>query len=151
MTEAIFRDSEGLGWQITINYGDILRVMRHVQTPEGKPVDLCRMAETGDITPVTANLHTLIKTVYYLLQPDIIDYTGMGGNEAQLWFYDRIDANALEQMSAALLEAIANFTPSPTVRAAIMTAGELMTKAQIVTALDILAGQLSESTTTQAQ
>ena len=148
---AIFKDSEGAAWQITIKYGDILRAMRHVQTADNKPLDICYMAETGELSSITDHIHILVKCVYWLLQPDITDYTGKTGQDAQEWFYSRIDANCLESMSKALLQAIANFTPSPVIKTAILTAGELADKAQIVTALEILAGQLDGSTITPAQ
>ena len=147
---AVYRDSDGTGWQITITYGDIVRVMRHVQTADNRPLDLCAMAETGNLTPVTDHLHVLVKCVYWLLQPAIIEHTGLNGIQAQEWFYDRVDADALESMSKALLIAITNFTPSPTIKAAIMTAGELADKAAIVTAIESLAGLLNDCTITPA-
>lgn len=145
---AIFKDSEGAQWHIAMKYGDLLRVRCHVQGADNTPLDLCYIAETGDFKQVTDHIDILVRAVYWLLYNSIQEYSGKSGIEAQEWFYNRIDSNTLTQIVTAFYEAIINFTPFPVVRTAMLTAGEMITRAEIVTQIELLAGQLERCTNT---
>ena len=145
---AIFRDCEGAEWHIAIRFGDIQRVKAHVQGADQKPLDLCYIAETGDFKQVTDHIDILVRAVYWLLYNSIREYSGKTGNDAQEWFYNRIDSDTLTQIVTAFYEAIINFTPFPVVRTAMLTAGEMITRAEIVTQIELLVGQLERCTNT---
>lgn len=143
---AIFRDNTGTGWNVNITYGDIIRVKQHVQTTEGKPLDLCYIAESGDFTEVSSHIDVIAQCMFWLLYPLIAEYSGKSGIEAQDWFYSRIDGDTIPSLITAWREAIVNFTPSPSIKTAMMIAGGMKDKAEIVTAIQLLAGQLETCT-----
>ena len=146
---ASFTNNGGEYWQINITYGDIIRVRQHVMGVDGKPLDLCYIAETGDFRQVTDHINIVVKCVYWLLYPQLKESYVMDGVELQEWFYNHIDGDTIADMGKALYEAIVNFTPSLAVKTAMITAGELMTQAQLVAAIESLVGQLNGCTNTQ--
>lgn len=146
---ASFTNTGGEYWQINITYGDIVRVRQHVQGADGKPLDLCYIAETGNFRQVVDHIDVVVKCVYWLLYPQLKESYGMDGLELQEWFYNHIDSKTLQEMSKAWYEAILNFTPFPVIRATMMTAGNKKTQAEIIKAIEILAGQLQESMNSQ--
>lgn len=141
---ASFTNTGGEYWQINITYGDIVRVRQHVQGADGKPLDLCYIAETGNFRQVIDHIDITVKCVYWLLYPQLKESYGMDGLELQEWFYNHIDSKTLQEMSKAWYEALLNFTPFPVIRATMMTAGNMKTKAELVKAIEILAGALQE-------
>lgn len=147
---ATFTDTEGVSWHIAIKYGDIQRVRRHVTGADGKALDLCYIAETGDFRQVTDHIDLIAQSVYWLLQPAITEYSGLTGVQAQEWFYNRVDGDVIQAMALAWHEALLNFTPSRVVKAAMMTAWETMTRAELIAAIELLAGRLEESGSTPA-
>jgi len=142
--QATFKDAEGVSWHIAIKYGDIQRVRRHVTGADNKPLDLCYIAETGDFRQVTDHIDLITQSVYWLLQPAITEYSGLSGAQAQEWFFNRVDGDAIQAMALAWHEALLNFTPSRVVRAAMMTAWETITRAELIAAIELLAGRLEE-------
>ena len=145
---ATFNDAEGVSWHIAIKYGDLLRVRRHVTGADNKPLDLCYIAETGDFRQVTDHIDLITQSVYWLLQPVIMEYSGLTGKDAQEWFFNRVDGDTIQAMALAWHEALLNFTPSRVVKAAMMTAWETMTRAELIAAIELLAGRLEESMST---
>ncbi|MBQ3349729.1 MAG: hypothetical protein IJG38_04970 [Thermoguttaceae bacterium] len=142
---AVFTDAKGDSWRIAITFGDIMRVKNHVIGIDGKPLDLCYIAETGDFRQVTEHIEIVVKCVYWLLYNDIKE---IADGDTANWFYARIDETVLPDLVKAWYEAIVNFTPSPVVKAAMITAGQTKTEAQILAAIEILAGQLKTFTNT---
>ena len=147
---ATFTDCEGASWHIAIKYGDIQRVRRHVTGADGKPLDLCYIAEVGDFRQVIDHIDLITQAVYWLLQPAITEYSGKSGQDAQEWFYNRVDGDTIQAMALAWHEALLNFTPSRVVRAAMMTAWETIIRAELIAAIELLAGRLEESMSTPA-
>ena len=145
---ATFKDCEGVSWHIAIKYGDIQRVRRHVTGADGKPLDLCYIAEVGDFKQVIDHIDLIAQAVYWLLQPSITEYSGKSGQDAQEWFFNRVDGDTIQTMALAWHEALLNFTPSRVVKAAMMTAWETMTRAELIAAIELLAGRLEESMST---
>lgn len=145
---ATFTDCEGVSWHIAIKYGDIQRVRRHVTGADGKPLDLCYIAEVGDFKQVIDHIDLITQAVYWLLQPAIMEYSGLSGVQAQDWFYNRVDGDVIQAMALAWHEALLNFTPSRVVKAAMMTAWETITRAELIAAIELLAGRLEESMST---
>ena len=145
---ATFTDCEGVAWHIAIKYGDIQRVKRHVTGADGKPLDLCYIAEVGDFKQVIDHIDLITQSVYWLLQPAITEFSGLSGLQAQEWFYNRVDGNTIQAMALAWHEALLNFTPSRVVKAAMMTAWETIKRAELIAAIELLAGQLEESLST---
>ena len=142
---ATFTDCEGVSWHIAIKYGDIQRVRRHVTGADGKPLDLCYIAETGDFRQVIDHIDLIVQSAYWLLQPSITEYSGKSGQDAQDWFYSRVDGDVIQAMALAWHEALVNFTPYPVVQAAMITAGETVERAELIAAIELLAGRLEES------
>ena len=142
---AVFNDTDGVSWHIVIKYGDILRVRQHVTGADGKPLDLCYIAEVGDFRQVINHIDLITQSVYWLLQPAIVEYSGLSGLQAQEWFYNRVDGDTIQAMALAWHEALLNFTPSRVVKAAMMTAWETIERAELIAAIELLAGQLEES------
>lgn len=142
---ATFTDCEGVSWHIAIKYGDIQRVRRHVTGADGKPLDLCYIAEVGDFKQVIDHIDLITQSVYWLLQPAIMEYSGKSGQDAQEWFYNRVDGDVVQAMALAWHEALLNFTPYPVVKAAMITAGETIRRAELIAAIELLAGRLEES------
>lgn len=147
---ATFDDAEGVSWHIAIKYGDIQRVRRHVTGADGKPLDLCYIAEVGDFKQVIDHIDIICQCVYWLLQPAITEYSGLSGLQAQEWFFNRVVGDTIQAMALAWHEALLNFTPYPVVKAAMMTAGETITRAELIAAIELLAGRLEESGSTPA-
>ena len=147
---ATFTDCEGVSWHIAIKYGDIQRVRRHVTGADGKPLDLCYIAEVGDFKQVIDRIDLIVQSTYWLLQPSIAEYSGKSGQDAQEWFYNRVDGDVIQTMALAWHEALLNFTPSRVVKAAMMTAWETITRAELIAAIELLAGRLEESGSTPA-
>ena len=147
---ATFTDCEGTSWHIAIKYGDIQRVRRHVTGADGKPLDLCYIAEVGDFKQVIDRIDLIVQSTYWLLQPSITEYSGKSGQDAQEWFFNRVDGDTIQAMALAWHEALLNFTPSRVVKAAMMTAWETMTRAELIAAIELLAGRLEESGNTPA-
>lgn len=147
---ATFTDCEGASWHIAIKYGDIQRVRRHVTGADGKPLDLCYVAEVGDFKQVIDRIDLIVQSTYWLLQPAIVEYSGKSGQDAQDWFYNRVDGNVIQAMALAWHEALLNFTPSRVVKAAMMTAWETTKRAELIAAIELLAGRLEESMSTPA-
>ena len=147
---ATFKDCEGVSWHIAIKYGDIQRVRRHVTGADGKPLDLCYIAEVGDFKQVIDHIDLITQSVYWLLQPAIAEYSGLTGTQAQEWFFNRVDGDVIQAMALAWHEALLNFTPYPVVKAAMITAGETITRAELIAAIELLAGRLEESMSTPA-
>lgn len=147
--DAIFTDAKGDSWHIAITYGDILRVKRHVKGADGKPLDLCLIAEAGDFRQVTDHIEIVVQCVYWLLVDSIREITGLDGMAAMEEFYSRIDSNTIAEMTKAWYEALLNFTPFPVVKAAMIAAGMMKQQADLIAAIDILAGQLEECTSSQ--
>ena len=145
---ATFTDCEGASWHIAIKYGDIQRVRRHVTGADGKPLDLCYIAEVGDFKQVIDRIDLIVQSTYWLLQPSIAEYSGKSGQDAQEWFYNRVDGDVIQTMALAWHEALLNFTPSRVVKAAMITAWETMTRAELIAAIELLAGRLEESMST---
>ena len=145
---ATFTDTEGAAWHIAIKYGDIQRVRRHVTGADGKPLDLCYIAEAGDFKQVTDRIDLIVQSTYWLLQPSIAEYSGKSGIDAQDWFYNRVDGDVIQAMALAWHEALLNFTPYPVVKAAMITAGETIKRAELIAAIELLAGRLEESMST---
>lgn len=145
---ATFMDCEGVGWHIAIRYGDIQRVRRHVTGADNKPLDLCYIAETGDFRQVIDHIDIVTQTVYWLLQPAITEYSGLSGLQAQEWFYNRVDGDTVQAMALAWHEALLNFTPSRVVKAAMMTSWETIKRAELIAAIELLAGRLEASGST---
>ena len=141
---ATFTDCEGVSWHIAIKYGDIQRVRRHVTGADGKPLDLCYIAEVGDFKQVINRIDLIVQSTYWLLQPAITEYSGLSGVQAQEWFFNRVDGDAIQAMALAWHEALLNFTPSRVVKAAMMAAWETMTRAELIAAIELLAGRLEE-------
>lgn len=141
---AIFTDAKGDSWHIAITFGDILRVKQHVKGADGKPLDLCYIAETGDFRQVTDHIEVICQCVYWLIVNNIKEATGLDGRDAMEEFYKRIDSDTVVDMTKAWYEAILNFTPFPVVKAAMMTAGEIKTQRELMVAIELLAGQLTE-------
>ena len=146
---ATFTNTGNEYWHIAITYGDILRVREHVSGIDGRPLDLCRIAETGDFRQVADHIHIIVKCVYWLLYPQLKESYGMDGLELQEWFYAHIDGDTIVAMTKAWYEALVNFTPYPVVKAAMLTAGETITKSEIITAIEMLAGQLEACMNTE--
>ena len=142
---ATFTDCEGVSWHIAIKYGDIQRVRRHVTGADGKPLDLCYIAEVGDFKQVIDHIDLITQSVYWLLQPAIMEYSGKSGQDAQECFYNRVDGDVVQAMALAWHEALLNFTPYPVVKAAMITAGETIRRAELIAAIELLAGRLEES------
>ena len=147
---ATFKDCEGTSWHIAIKYGDIQRVRRHVTGADGKPLDLCYIAEVGDFKQVIDRIDLIVQSTYWLLQPSITEYSGKSGKDAQDWFYNRVDGDTIQAMALAWHEALLNFTPYPVVKAAMITAGETITRAELIAAIELLAGRLEGSGSTPA-
>ena len=147
---ATFKDCEGASWHIAIKYGDIQRVRRHVTGADGKPLDLCYIAEVGDFKQVIDRIDLIVQSTYWLLQPAITEYSGLSGVQAQDWFYNRVDGDVIQTMALAWHEALLNFTPCPVVKAAMITAGETIKRAELIAAIELLAGRLEESMSTPA-
>ena len=147
---ATFTDCEGASWHIAIKYGDIQRVRRHVTGADGKPLDLCYIAEVGDFKQVIDRIDLIVQSTYWLLQPSIAEYSGKSGQDAQEWFYNRVDGDVIQTMALAWHEALLNFTPSRVVKAAMITAWETITRAELIAAIELLAGRLEESMSTPA-
>ena len=147
---ATFTDCEGASWHIAIKYGDIQRVRRHVTGADGKPLDLCYIAEVGDFKQVIDRIDLIVQSTYWLLQPSIAEYSGKSGQDAQEWFYNRVDGDVIQTMALAWHEALLNFTPSRVVKAAMITAWETITRAELIAAIELLAGRLEESGSTPA-
>lgn len=145
---ATFTDCEGAAWHIAIKYGDIQRVRRHVTGADGKPLDLCYIAEVGDFKQVIDRIDLIVQSTYWLLQPSITEYSGKSGQDAQEWFFNRVDGDVIQAMALAWHEAMLNFTPSRVVKAAMMTAWETITRAELIAAIELLAGRLEESMST---
>ena len=145
---ATFNDAEGVSWHIAIRYGDIQRVRRHVTGADGKPLDLCYIAEAGDFKQVIDRIDLIVQSTYWLLQPAIVEYSGKSGQDAQDWFFNRVDGDTIQTMALAWHEALLNFTPSRVVKAAMMTAWETITRAELIAAIELLAGRLEESGST---
>ena len=141
---AMFTDCEGAEWHIAIRYGDLQRVKAHVQGADSKPLDLCYIAETGDFRQVTDHIDLLVRAVYWLLYNSILEYSGKTGMDAMNWFYNRLDGVTIENVTKAFYEAIVNFTPFPVVKTAMLTAGKMINKAEIIEQIDLLAGRLEE-------
>lgn len=139
---AIFTDAKGDNWHIHITFGDIMRVKRHVKGTDGKPLDLCFIAETGDFRQVTDHVEVIVQCAFWLLYDSICEYTGLVGMDAMEEFYSRIDGETIISIGKAWFEALVNFTPSLVVKAAMITAWDMTTKNQVQTAIDILVGQL---------
>ena len=149
MNEAFFVDKEGTPWHLHITFGDVLRVKEHVLGSDGKPLDLCYIAETGNFRQVIDHIEVVVQCVYWLLERSIHDKTNAYGSYTMEWFYNRIDADVLPNLIKAWYEALVNFTPYPVIKATMMTAGKLKTRQEIVTAIEILAGQLEECMSTE--
>lgn len=147
---ATFKDAEGVSWHIAIKYGDIQRVRRHVTGADGKQLDLCYIAETGDFRQVIDHIDLITQSVYWLLQTAITEYSGKSGQDAQEWFYNRVDGDVIQAMALAWHEALLNFTPYPVVKAAMITAGETTKRAELIAAIELLAGRLEEYGSTPA-
>ena len=147
---AIFTDSDGDTWHIVIKYGDILRVKKYVTGADNKPLDLCYIAETGDYRQVIDHIDVICKCVYWLLHNDIKERTGKTGADAQEWFYSRITGDVIQDVTIAWYEALVNFTPYPVVKAAMMAAGERQTRAELIAAIELLAGRLEDYMSTPA-
>ena len=145
---ATFTDCEGAAWHIAIRYGDIQRVRRHVTGADGKPLDLCYIAEVGDFKQVINRIDLIVQSTYWLLQPSITEYSGKSGQDAQDWFNNRVDGDVIQAMALAWHEALLNFTPYPVVKAAMITAGETIKRAELIAAIELLAGRLKESMST---
>ena len=145
---AVFTNTGNEFWQITITYGDIVRVRQHVLGADGKPLDLCYIAETGDFKQVVDHINIIVKCVYWLLYPQLKEHYKMGGEELQEWFYSHIDGNTLQGMAKAWYEALVNFTPFQVVRTAMQIAWNEMKQEEIVEAINLLVGQLETSTST---
>lgn len=139
---AIFTDAKGDSWHIHITFGDIMRVKKHVKGADGKPLDLCFIAETGDFRQVTDHVEVICQCVFWLLYDSVCEYTGLNGMDAMEEFYSRIDGETIANIGKAWFEALVNFTPSPVVKAAMITAWDMTTKKQVQAAIDNLAGQL---------
>lgn len=144
MRDAYFVDSQGDSWYIHITYGDIRRVKQHVLGADGKPLDLCYIAETGDFRQVIDHIEIVVQCVYWLLEGAIHDRTNGYGSYTMEWFYNRIDGDVLPNLMKAWYEALLNFTPYPVIKATMQTAGNLRTKAELIKSIEILAGQLEE-------
>lgn len=147
---ASFTNTGGEYWQINITYGDIVRVRQHVQGADGKPLDLCYIAETGDFRQVIDHIDIVVKCVYWLLYPQLKESYNMDGEELQEWFYNHIDCDTLQEMMKAWYEALINFTPFRVIKATMMSAGNMRTKAELMKAIEILAGQLEVCMNTEA-
>ena len=145
---ATFTDCEDVSWHIAIRYGDIQRVRRHVTGADGKPLDLCYIAEVGDFKQVINRIDLIVQSTYWLLQPSITEYSGKSGQDAQDWFNNRVDGDVIQAMALAWHEALLNFTPYPVVKAAMITAGETIKRAELIAAIELLAGRLEESMST---
>ena len=145
----MFTDAKGDTWHIHITFGDIMRVKRHVKGSDGKPLDLCYIAETGDFRQVTDHIEVICQCVFWLLYDSICEYTGLTGMDAMEEFYSRIDGDTLTNIGKAWFEALVNFTPSQVVKAAMITAWDMTTRNQVQAAIDLLAGQLQTYMDTQ--
>lgn len=145
---AMFTDAKGDSWHITITFGDILRVKQYVKGADGKPLDLCYIAETGNFRQVTDHIEIIVQCVYWLIVNNIKEVTGLDGRAAMEEFYNRIDSDTVVYMTKAWYEAIINFTPYPVVKAAMMAAGDAKRQNELITALELVAGQLVECTNT---
>ena len=145
---ATFTDAEDVSWHIAIKYGDIQRVRRHVTGADGKPLDLCYIAEVGDFKQVIDRIDLIVQSTYWLLQPAIVEYSGLSGVQAQDWFFNRVDGDTVQTMALAWHEALLNFTPSRVVKAAMMAARETIERAELIAAIELLAGRLEESMST---
>ena len=148
MKDAYFVDTHGDSWHIDITYGDIRRVKEHVLGADGKPLDLCYIAETGDFRQVIDHIEIVVQCVYWLLERTIHDRTNDYGSYTMEWFYNRINGEVLPKLTQAWYEAIINFTPAQVVKTAMMTAWEEMKQEEIVEAINILVGQLNTSMNT---
>lgn len=146
MKDAYFVDSHGDSWHIDITYGDIRRVKEHVIGADGKPLDLCYIAETGDFRQVIDHVEIVVQCVYWLLEGAIHDRTNGYGSYTMDWFYNRINGDVLPNLMKAWYEALINFTPYPVVKSSLIAAGMIKTKTEIVKAIEILAGQLEDCT-----
>ena len=138
----MFVDAEGENWHIAITFGDIMRVKRHVKGSDGKPLDLCYIAETGDFRQVTDHIEIICQCVFWLLEDSIFERTDRHGSFAMEWFYNRINGDTIASMTRAWFEALVNFSPSPVVKSAMIAAWDMTTRDQVQTAIDLLAGQL---------
>ena len=143
---ATFIDNQGLAWHIHITFGDVMRVKQHVLGADGKPLDLCYIAETGDFRQVTDHLEIVIPSVYWLIVNNIKEISGLDSLAAQNWFYNRLDGTVLPELMKAWVEALLNFTPFPVIKVTMMEAGKLRTRAELVKAIELLAGRLQECT-----
>ena len=144
MNDAVFTDSEGTPWHIHITFGDVMRVKEHVLGADGKPLDLCRIAETGDFRQVTEHIEIICQCVYWLLERAIHDRTNAYGSYTMEWFYNRLDGDVLPNLIRAWYEALINFTPALVVKSAMMIARETTTRSELITAIETLAGRLEE-------
>lgn len=144
MRDAYFVDSQGDSWYIHITYGDIRRVKQHVLGTDGKPLDLCLIAEKGDFRQVKDRIEIIVQCVYWLLEDAIHERTDHYGSYTMDWFYNRIDGEVLPNLMKAWYEALLNFTPYPEIKSAMMTAGEIKKKEELIRAIEILVGQLED-------
>lgn len=149
MNEAFFVDKEGTPWHLHITFGDVLRVKEHVLGADGKPLDLCYIAETGNFRQVIDHIEIVVQCVYWLLEKAIHERTNAYSSYTMEWFYNRIDAGVLPNLIKAWYEALLNFTPYPVIKSTMMTAGELRKKQEIIAAINILAGQLEACMNTE--
>lgn len=145
---AAFTNTSNEHWQITVAYGDIVRVRQHVLGADGKPLDLCYIAETGDFRQVIDHIDIVVKCVYWLLYPQLKEHYRLVGEELQECFYNHIDGNTLQAMIKAWYEALVNFTPFQVVNTAMQIAWNEMKQEEIVEAINLLVGQLETSTST---
>lgn len=147
MNDAYFVDKEGTSWHLHITFGDVMRVKKHVIGADEKPLDLCRIAETGDFRQVTDHLEVIVQCVYWLLRDSIRDCCDRYEYTYTMdWFYNRIDGNVLPELAKAWYEALINFTPFRVVKTAMQIARNEMTQEEIVEAINLLVGQLETST-----
>jgi len=144
LKDAYFVDSEGTPWHLHVTFGDVLRVKKHVLGADGKPLDLCYIAETGDFRQVTEHIEIIVQCVYWLLEDAIHERTNGYGSYTMEWFYNRINGEVLPNLMKAWYEALLNFTPFQAIKSTMMTAWGMRTKAEIIAAIETLAGQLED-------
>ena len=128
-----FKDKNGDVWPLVLTADTVTRISAVVKDPDGKSVDIFKMVETANFTPLK-HLYTLLQVGFQMVFPEVMekfDLTDYDEKNVDLydlipdlkkepkvkkafrWFSSLFDGPAIEDLSIKIMEEIINFTSSP--------------------------------------
>jgi hypothetical protein len=135
-----FTDANGREWCLDIKFKHVEEVKRYCKGQDGKPIDLLAILATGNLEQLLNDVVTMVNitgvvcyeqtrehfnlAAYdeahkddYEMEPELKAETGR--IKASRWFGEQLDGPALEALIDAFLEALVNFCPNGSRKAAL--------------------------------